>query len=153
MDLGLGGKVAVVTGGSVGIGLAVAEGLAAEGVHVVLAARGGERARAEAARIAGGCGVRALGVACDVATVEGVAALKSRLLDRGGRLRRLAGKGGSGGAAHAEALIVEGRGPKNGRRRVFNLTARRTGRLCEGFAAARKAKVDFGNPRLASYRL
>ena len=75
MDLGLGGKVAVVTGGSVGIGLAVAEGLAAEGVHVVLAARGGERARAEAARIAGGFGVRALGVACDVATVEGVAAL------------------------------------------------------------------------------
>ena len=75
MDLGLGGKVAVVTGGSVGIGLAVAEGLAAEGVHVVLAARGAERARAEAARIAGGFGVRALGVACDVATVEGVAAL------------------------------------------------------------------------------
>ena len=35
MDLGLKGKVAVVTGGSVGIGLAIAEGLAAEGVDVV----------------------------------------------------------------------------------------------------------------------
>ena len=33
MDLGLKGKVAVVTGGSVGIGLAIAEGLAAEGVR------------------------------------------------------------------------------------------------------------------------
>ena len=39
MDLGLKDKVAVITGGSVGIGLAIAEGLAAEGVHVVLAAR------------------------------------------------------------------------------------------------------------------
>ena len=35
MDLGLKDKVAVITGGSVGIGLAVAEGLAAEGAHVV----------------------------------------------------------------------------------------------------------------------
>ena len=33
MDLQLKDKVAVITGGSVGIGLAVAQGLAAEGVH------------------------------------------------------------------------------------------------------------------------
>ena len=52
MDLKLKGKTAVVTGGSVGIGLAVAEGLAAEGVDLVLAARGAERVEAEAARIA-----------------------------------------------------------------------------------------------------
>ena len=32
MDLGLRGKVAVITGASVGIGLAISEGLAAEGV-------------------------------------------------------------------------------------------------------------------------
>ena len=71
MDLGLKGKVAVVTGGSVGIGLAVAEGLAAEGVDLVLAARNVERVRAEAARIAKAAGVRAEGVSCDVATREG----------------------------------------------------------------------------------
>ena len=34
MDLGLKDKVAVITGGSVGIGLAVAKGLASEGAHV-----------------------------------------------------------------------------------------------------------------------
>src|ERR1700733_6289825 len=75
MDLELKDKVAVITGGSVGIGLAVAEGLAAEGVHVVLAARGEERVQAEAARIAGRYGVKAAGVACDVGTREGTDAL------------------------------------------------------------------------------
>ena len=57
MDLELKDKVAVITGGSVGIGLAVAEGLAAEGVHVVIVARQGERAHSEAARIAKTFGV------------------------------------------------------------------------------------------------
>ena len=52
MDLGLKDKVAVITGGSVGIGLAVAEGLAAEGAHVVMAARGEERVKKAARRIA-----------------------------------------------------------------------------------------------------
>ena len=71
MDFGLKGKIAVVTGGSVGIGLAIAEGLAAEGVDIVIAARGVERVRTEAGRIAKAFGVRAKGVACDVSKREG----------------------------------------------------------------------------------
>lgn len=39
MDLGLAGRVAVVTGGSKGIGLAVVRGLAASDVHVIVGAR------------------------------------------------------------------------------------------------------------------
>jgi NAD(P)-dependent dehydrogenase (short-subunit alcohol dehydrogenase family) len=84
MDLGLKGKVAVVTGGSVGIGLAIAEGLAAEGVDLVLAARAAERVRNEAERIAGRFGVRAEGVACDVATQAGANALIEAAKARGG---------------------------------------------------------------------
>jgi 3-oxoacyl-[acyl-carrier protein] reductase len=75
MDLGLKDKVAVITGGSVGIGLAIAEGLAAEGAHVVLAARQAERVAVEAERIETEYGVRALGVSCDVGTPDGIAEL------------------------------------------------------------------------------
>ena len=71
MDLGLKNKVAIVTGGSVGIGLAVAEALAAEGANVIISARGEERVRVEADRIAGKYGVKTHGVAGDVATWEG----------------------------------------------------------------------------------
>jgi NAD(P)-dependent dehydrogenase (short-subunit alcohol dehydrogenase family) len=67
MDLQLSGKVAVVTGGSAGIGLAIARGLAAEGVHVALCARDEARLRSAAAEIEG---VRVLTVPADL-TVPG----------------------------------------------------------------------------------
>jgi 3-oxoacyl-[acyl-carrier protein] reductase len=75
MDLGLKDKVAVITGASVGIGLAVAEGLAAEGAHIVMAARQEDRLRKEARRVTKQYGVKTLAVACDVATAEGCDAL------------------------------------------------------------------------------
>ena len=43
MDLGLSGKVAVVTGGSRGLGFAAAQAIVAEGAHVVICARGAEQ--------------------------------------------------------------------------------------------------------------
>ena len=75
MDLGLAGKVAVITGGSVGIGLAVAHGLAAEGGVVVIAARGGARAAERAQEIERAHGTRALAIGADVATADGCAHL------------------------------------------------------------------------------
>ena len=75
MDLGLKDKVAVITGGSVGIGLAIAEGLAREGAHIVIAARKEDRLKKEARRVAREFGVKTLAVACDVATAKGCDAL------------------------------------------------------------------------------
>lgn len=62
MDLGVKDKVAVITGGSVGIGLAVAEGLAQEGVHLVLCARNEECLLEEVNRIKEKFGVQVSGV-------------------------------------------------------------------------------------------
>ena len=76
MELGLSGKVAVISGGSVGIGLAVARGLAAEGVHVLICARNEERVMARAADIGRDFGVRAVGVAADVTGVAGIARIQ-----------------------------------------------------------------------------
>jgi NAD(P)-dependent dehydrogenase (short-subunit alcohol dehydrogenase family) len=66
MDLGLRDKVAVITGGSVGIGLAVAHGLAAEGVHLALGARDAVRVTAVAEAIRNQYGTKAIGVRVDV---------------------------------------------------------------------------------------
>ena len=56
MDLGLGGKVALVTGGSKGIGHGIATGLAAEGVQVALTSRSTERAQEVADELEGARG-------------------------------------------------------------------------------------------------
>ena len=53
MDLGLDGRVALVTGGSKGIGFGIAAGLAAEGARVAVASRDRERVREAAGRIGG----------------------------------------------------------------------------------------------------
>ncbi|HYB44191.1 MAG TPA: SDR family oxidoreductase [Candidatus Methylomirabilis sp.] len=66
MDLGLKGKRAVVTGGSKGIGRAVAEGFAAEGADVSICARGADEVAAAVASLKSK-GVKAFGRALDVA--------------------------------------------------------------------------------------
>lgn len=66
MDLGLKGKVAVITGATQGIGLAVAEGLAREGVALLLCARGKERLLEVEKRLAEQFEVQVKGVCADV---------------------------------------------------------------------------------------
>jgi 3-oxoacyl-[acyl-carrier protein] reductase len=73
MDLGLSGRVALVTGASKGIGRAIAAELVAEGARVAVASRSEERIRATGAEIG------ATGFAHDTADVEGAADLIARV--------------------------------------------------------------------------
>jgi len=88
MDLLLAGKVAVVTGGSRGLGLAAAQALIAEGAHVVICARGAEQLQVavEQLRAAAANGARAEAVTADVATQHGVAAVIDAAIKTFGRL-------------------------------------------------------------------
>lgn len=79
MDLGLRGKVAVVTGANSGIGLAIARRLAEEGVHVVLSARRADALDAAVREVGEKNSVRAIGVSADVAREEGIRRLAERV--------------------------------------------------------------------------
>jgi len=72
MELGISGKVAVVTGGSQGIGKAIATQLAAEGVRTVIAARKVENLKRAAAEIASATKGEVLPVQADVANLDAV---------------------------------------------------------------------------------
>lgn len=89
-------KVALVTGGSSGIGKATALAFAQDGAQVVIASRTQEtgEAVAQAIRDMGG---EALWVKTDVSQAEQVEALFARILDTYGRLDYAFNNGGSGG--------------------------------------------------------
>ena len=84
MDLGLAGRVAILGGGSKGIGRAVAEMLAAEGAHVVIAARTESELEAASREIAAATGVEVLPVVCDMAKRDQIEALVATTVERFG---------------------------------------------------------------------
>ncbi|HWI74106.1 MAG TPA: SDR family NAD(P)-dependent oxidoreductase, partial [Baekduia sp.] len=78
MDLELEGRRAVVTGGSRGIGRAIATALAAEGCDVALVARDQAALDEAAAAIAAASGRRVIGLVADTGDDASVAAMAER---------------------------------------------------------------------------
>lgn len=85
MDLGLAGSVAVVTGGSRGLGLGIARSLAAEGCHLVLAARDSQALAAVQEELQA-LRVQVVTMACDLTTPQAPAALAQVALQHFGRV-------------------------------------------------------------------
>lgn len=96
MDLELKGKVAVITGGSIGIGLAVARGLAREGVDVFLCARDKARVVAAAREIGASFGVKAVGLQADVSKIADIDQVVKTLEDEFGGADILINNAGTG---------------------------------------------------------
>ena len=102
----LSGRVAIITGGSSGIGLGVARGLAEAGATVAIVARNVERSQQAAAQIeeAGG---KAFAVACDVTDGDGVEAMVQEVKERCGRIDILVNNAGTNIRKRPEELSYE----------------------------------------------
>jgi NAD(P)-dependent dehydrogenase (short-subunit alcohol dehydrogenase family) len=100
----LAGKVAVVTGGSKGIGRSIAGALAGAGADVALCARDEAEAEQAASDITGSGGGRAVGVRADVRRQQDVRALIRRAVDEFGGVDILVANAGVGGFAAIDEL-------------------------------------------------
>jgi 3-oxoacyl-[acyl-carrier protein] reductase len=96
MNLGLANKAALVTGGSYGIGRAIALALAAEGCRVAICARGKDRLDQTAAEIRG-AGAECLAFQADVTVSEDAQRLMHAVTDAWGALHILVNNVGGGG--------------------------------------------------------
>ena len=94
MDLALTDKVAIVTGGSRGIGRSIALAFAAEGCRVAICARGEERLRETEAELRA-TGVDALAVVADVTVPADIERLVAETVERFGRLDCLVNNAGT----------------------------------------------------------
>jgi len=82
MDLGIKGKIAVVSGSTAGIGLAIANTLAQEGAQVIVNGRTQSRVAAAVAKISGGVAkVQVRGISADLSNAAGVQAIAKEVAE------------------------------------------------------------------------
>jgi len=98
MELGLKGKIAVITGGSKGIGLATALLLAAEGAEVAIVAREEESLRSAAEQIKEQTGKEVLTISADVSQPEDVTRAVEQTVARFGGVNILVNNAGTSAA-------------------------------------------------------
>jgi NAD(P)-dependent dehydrogenase (short-subunit alcohol dehydrogenase family) len=107
MDLGLEGKVAIVTGGSEGIGEATARSLAREGARVVVCARRPDVLERAAADIRAATGGQVVAAPADVTDPDALARVVAAAVDRFGRLDAVINNAGTSRAAAFETVSDE----------------------------------------------
>ena len=107
MDLGIGGRVALVTGAGRGIGLEIARTLAGEGVRVAVNDLFEDRAE-EGVSAAQNVGGSAIGVAADVTDSEGVHAMVARVMEEFGAVDILVNNAGIPAVTARDALPSAG---------------------------------------------
>lgn len=88
------GRTAIVTGGTKGLGRAMAEGLASAGADVVVTSRHGDEAESVAGEIANDYGVRALGMGGDVTAPDEVNAVIEKTVGDFGKIDVLVNNAG-----------------------------------------------------------
>jgi 3-oxoacyl-[acyl-carrier protein] reductase len=102
MDLGIAGRVAIVTGASAGIGYAVADELLANGASVLVVARNEARLNQAAEKLLGRKGAKVASLAADVAKPESAALIVGKSIEAFGGLHILVN---NAGRAHAGGLM------------------------------------------------
>ncbi|MDA8051621.1 MAG: SDR family oxidoreductase [Rhodospirillales bacterium] len=107
MDLGLRGRIALVTGASKGIGKAIARGLAAEGASVALAARTQSELETTAAAIHAETGSPTFAFPADLTRSEDADRLVAAVVERFGRLDILVNNAGAARGGVIERLTDE----------------------------------------------
>jgi 3-oxoacyl-[acyl-carrier protein] reductase len=139
MDLGIEGRVALVTASSKGLGRASAVALAEEGCRVVICARG-EEALGEAAEEIGASGAEVLAIVDDVTHPEAPARLVASTVEHFGALDILVGN--AGGPPPGRALDITDEGIESAvnanlttsvrlaREAVPHMRAKSWGRIC-----------------------
>jgi NAD(P)-dependent dehydrogenase (short-subunit alcohol dehydrogenase family) len=100
------GRVAIVTGGSIGLGRQMAEGLAEMGANLALCARKEERCRQVAAELQQ-LGVKTIALACDVKSRSSIQEAVDAILAKFGRIDILINNAGISWGAPAEEMRLE----------------------------------------------
>jgi gluconate 5-dehydrogenase len=100
------GRVAIITGGSIGLGRQMAEGLAEMGANLVLCARKEERCR-QAAEELQQLGVKAIALGCDVKSPASIQEAVDATLSQFGRIDVLINNAGISWGAPVEEMRLE----------------------------------------------